>query len=437
MAATQFFIMAMGFLDVAMAGRYESVHLAGVALGGTVMWPVFMLTSGFTLALTPIVAQLRGESKPGNAGVKIRQAMWLALFSSILCILIMINAGPLFDLAGVDPEAADIAVRYLQAAAWGLPAVQFYVILRYTSEGLGKTLPPMLIAGTALPLNAVLNYLLIYGEFGAPEMGGVGCGWATTIVWWAELALMSLFLKSEYFKATNFTERFDLPRWEDMRGILKIGVPIGLTTFLGMAFFSLVGLLVASLGVVPLAGNSIAGNVSWATYVIPMALGSAASIRVGYYVGANEYSRAAFVARIAFIVSLGYAFFVSALLILARHQIVSLYSNEQEVLNLAASLLIFIALYQLFDDTQATMAGSLRGYKDTRAPLVFSLVGYWVLGLPLGAAFGFGWFGLAAQGVAGFWLGMTIGLALVAVCMGIRLRATSVNFERISTFARI
>jgi len=437
MVATQFFIMAMGFLDTAMAGRYDSVHLAGVALGGTVMWPVFMLTSGFTMALTPIVAQLRGAGSIADAGAKVRQAMWLALFSSVFCILIILNAEPIFILAQVDPRAADIAVRYLQAAAWGIPGVQFYVILRYTSEGLGKTLPPMLIAGTALPLNAVLNYLLIYGEFGAPELGGVGCGWATAVVWWVELGLMSLVLKTDYFKATTFNQRFDFPHWEDIRGILKIGVPIGLTIFLEMAVFSVVGLLIASLGVIPLAANSIAGNVNWATYVIPMALGSAASIRVGFYIGSGDYARAGFVAKTSFLLSLGYALIVSAGLILARHQIVGLYSQEPAVLELAAMLLIFIALYQIVDDTQATMAGSLRGYKDTRAPMVYSLVGYWVLALPLGAALGFGWFGLPEQGVAGFWMGMTIGLAIVAVCMGVRLLSTSRNPERISAFARL
>ncbi len=435
MVATQFFIMAMGFTDTMMAGRYDSVHLAGVALGGTVLWPVFMLTSGFTMALTPIVAQLRGANAIADAGARVRQGLWLGLAASVLCIVVVQNAGFVFSLVSVDPAAAAVAQDYLSATAWGLPAVQLYVVLRYTSEGLGKTLPPMIIAGLALPVNAVLNYVLIYGEFGAPELGGEGCGWATSVVWWLELALISLLLKRPYFRSINLLQRFDWPDWSMQKRIMKIGLPIGLTIFLEMAVFSVVGLSIASLGVIPLAANSIAGNVNWATYVIPSALGSAASIRVGFYVGASNYPGAAFVAKTAFFVSLTYALLISVLLITFRMQIAGLYTRDVAVLELAASLMFFIALYQIVDDTAATMGGALRGYKDTRAPMLYSLLGFWFLALPLGAVLCFGWAGLEPMGVAGYWAGMTLGLAVVAGCIGWRLISTSRNPARISAFA--
>lgn len=437
MVATQFFIMAMGFIDTAMAGHYDSIHLAGVALGGTILWPVFMLTSGFTMALTPIVAQLRGGGNATDAGARVRQGLWLGLAASGLCIVVIQNAGVVFALVSVDPEAAAVAEGYLSAVAWGLPAVQLYVVLRYTAEGLGKTLPPMIIAGLALPVNAALNYVLIYGAFGAPELGGVGCGWATAAVWWLELGLIALLLKRPYFRSINLLERFDWPDWNMQKRIMRIGLPIGLTIFLEMAVFSVVGLSVASLGVIPLAANSIAGNVNWATYVIPSALGSAASIRVGFYVGSANFSGAAFVAKISFFLSLTYALIISASLILFRTQIAGLYTTDTAVLELAASLMIFIALYQIVDDTAATMGGALRGYKDTRAPMLYSLLGFWFLALPLGAALCFGWLGLAPMGVAGYWAGMTLGLAVVAGCIGGRLISTSRNPDRITAFAAI
>ncbi|MEJ2090435.1 MAG: MATE family efflux transporter, partial [Gammaproteobacteria bacterium] len=123
-AATQFFVMAMGFLDTAMAGRYDSVHLAGVALGGAVMWPVFMLTSGVTMALTPIVAQLRGAGATDRSGSIVRQGLWVGLLASIACVLVITNSGPIFALTGVNSEVAAIAEGYLQAASWGMPPVQ-------------------------------------------------------------------------------------------------------------------------------------------------------------------------------------------------------------------------------------------------------------------------------------------------------------------------
>lgn len=437
MVATQFFIMAMGFIDTAMAGRYDSAHLAGVALGGSILWPVFMLTTGFTLAITPIVAQLRGSGSVDQSGAQVRQGLWLGIVSSGLCIVVVTNAAPVFTFFQVDPAALVVAQDYLNATAWGLPAVQVYIVLRYTAEGLGRTIPPMLIAGLALPVNAALNYVLIYGHFGAPELGGEGCGWATTAVWWVELLLILLLLRKPYFSATRLLERFDWPVWKIQKSILKIGIPIGLTIFLEMAVFSVIGLSIASLGVVALAANSIAGNVNWATYVLPSTLGAAASIRVGFYVGAKDYASAAFVARTAFLVSVAYALAVSAALVLFRYQIAGIYTRDAPVLELAAALMIFIAFYQIVDDTLATMGGTLRGYKDTRMPMVYSLIGFWLLALPLGAALCFGWFGLAPMGVPGYWTGLTFGLAVVAVLTGIRLISTSRTRERIEQFAGI
>ena len=437
MVATQFFIMAMGFIDTAMAGRYDSTHLAGVALGGTILWPVFMFTTGITMALTPIVAQLRGRGAVDETGAQVRQGIWLALAASAICVMTVTNAGPLFSLVDVDPATATVAQDYLNATAWGIPAVQIYVVLRYTAEGLGRTVPPMLIAAAALPVNALMNYILIYGHFGAPELGGEGCGWATAVVWWLELGLIAALLRRPYFAATGLLERFDRPDWHILKSMMKIGLPIGATIFLEMAVFSVIGLSIASLGVTPLAANSIAGNVNWATYVIPSTLGAAASIRVGFYVGARDYGASAFVARTAFLISLTYAVVVSALLITFRYEIAGIYTLDNAVLELAASLMVFIALYQIVDDTQATIGGTLRGYKDTRAPMMYSLLGYWFLALPLGAALCFGWFGVTPMGVKGYWIGMTLGLAVVAGLMGLRLISTSRNPERIETFSRI
>ena len=439
MIATQFFIMGMGFVDTAMAGHYSSLDLAGVALGGNVLWPVFMLMTGLNMALTPIVAQLNGAGRRSESGTVVRQGLWIAVGASALGIVVILNAQPIFELAGIDPAAADIANRYLAATAWGMPAVFLYVALRYTSEGLGQTLLPMLIVAAALVLNAVLNWVLIYGKLGLPALGGEGCGWATAAVWWFELILIAFLLRLPYFKATRLTERFDLPDIKEIGSILKIGLPIGITVFLEMAVYSVISFFIGAMGVIPLAAHSIAGNINWATYVIPMSLGSAASIRVGYHVGAGDLQEARRVVRTAILLSLGYAVLLSLLLILGRAQLVAIYTDDPAVIAIAMNLLLFIAVYQLFDDTQATMAGALRGYKDTRMPMVYSLVGYWLLAVPIGYALGFGIQGLSGVfeplGVYGFWAGMTLGLGVVALCMALRLRRTSRNPDRILAFA--
>ena len=435
MAATQFFIMAMGFLDTAMAGHYHSTHLAGVALGGNVFWPIFMLLTGCTMSVTPIVAQLVGGDRTRQVGIVLRQGLLVGLAASAIAIVLVLNAHPVFALFGIDSTAADIATRYLSAAAFGLPAVMCYIVLRYGSEGLGHTLGPMVIAGLVLLLNGVLNYAFIYGRFGAPELGGEGCGWATAIVMWFELAAMVVLARFRYFRITGLWHRFEPPNAREIKRILKIGIPIGLSSFVGMALFAIVGFLVGSLGVMPLAAHSIAGHINWATFVIPMSLGSAAGIRIGFYVGAGEFARAARVARVAFAISLGYAVAVSVVLVVFRHNAVAVYSGDAEVVGLAATLILLIAVYQVFDDTQGTMAGALRGYKDTRAPMVYALLGYWGLALPLGMALGFGWWGLPNMGVFGFWIALSVGLAAVAVAMGLRLYRTGRDPIRIARLA--
>ena len=435
MVATQFFIMAMGFLDTAMAGHYSAVDLAGVALGGNVLWPVFILTTGFTMALTPIVAQLRGESRADEVGAWVRQGLWIAAVATAITVFAVVNAEPIFRWANVDPAASDIGARYLDAAAWGIPAVMFYITLRYTCEGLGHTLPPMVIVGTALMVNGVLNYVLIYGKLGLPALGGEGCGWATAITMWFELLLILLLLRRPYFRATGLTDRFEWPQLGTIRSILRVGVPIGLTGFLGMAIFAVIGFLIGSIGVTELAAHSVAGNINWATFVIPMGLGSAASIRVGFFVGARDLDQSRSVARAALLLCLGYAIIVSIVLLAGRHWIVTVYSNDADVVSLAATLLIFVAVYQVVDDTKETMLGTLRGYKDTRMPMLYNIFGYWLLALPLGAGLGFGWFGFEPLGVYGFWGGLAAGVAVVCICLALRLWFTSRDERRILRLA--
>lgn len=435
MAATQFFIMAMGFLDTAMAGHYGTDDLAGVAIGGNVYWPVFLLMSGTVMAITPIAAQLVGAGKTDAVGIEVRQTLMLSVACSLVAVVLIVNAGVLFTLAGIDPVAADIGVRYLNAAAWGLPPAMVYVTLRYTSEGLGHVMEPMVIVGSALVLNALLNWVLIYGKFGAPELGGEGCGWATAIVMWFEFFAILGLSRFRYMRRTGLWSGFEPPSAAHVKSILKIGVPIGLSTFFGMMLYSIIGFLIGNIGVVPLAAHSIAGHINWATYVIPFSIGAAGSIRVGFFVGMGDLAAAARVAKTALLVVVAYAVVVAVALLALRFQLVAIYTSDPEVVAVAAALILFIAVYQLFDDAQATLKSSLHGYKDTRAPMVISLTGYWVIALPLGCALGFGWFGLPAYGVYGFWTALAVGLGIVAALLLMRLYSTSRNEERIRRLA--
>jgi MATE family multidrug resistance protein len=420
MALTQLFIMATGFLDTVMAGRYSAVDLAGVSLGGNIMWPAFLLLTGTTMALTPITSQLRGAGREREVGHQARQALWICLCTSTLLVLVLLNAGQIYAYTGVDPDAARVAAAYLEAVAWGVPPVVIYIALRHVCEGMGKTRPPMIIAASVLPINAFFNYVLIYGEFGFPELGGVGCGIATAVVFWLELLLMLFVVRMPFFRATDFFANFEGPQLRTIKTIALIGVPIGLFVFLEMAVHSVISFMIARIGVNELAAHSIAGNLNWLTYVIPMSIGSAASIRVGYHIGAGDLRAAKRTGGVAFKLSLVYALTVSLLLVLFRYQLVSIYTTDFSVIGIATTLMLFIAVYQIVDDSQAVVIGVLRGYKDTRVPMMFALVDYWFIALPIGHFLAIGSFG-APLGLYGYWVGLTVGLAIVATCVGARL----------------
>ena len=435
MMLTQLFIMGTGFLDTAMAGRYSKVDLAGVAMAGNILWPAFMLLAGVSMAMTPIVSQLRGAGETGASGARIRQGLWLTVLTTAMLVATLLNARVFFDFFEVDAQITAIAMSYLHAVVWGAPALMFYVAFRNVCDGLGKTRPAMFIAGSVLPLNALLNYLLIFGKFGFPQLGGVGCGWATAIVLWVELIAMLFVIRRPFFRASGFFERFDRPRLAAMLRIARIGVPIGFSVFIGMVVYSLIGLYIGRLGVNEFAAHSIAGNLNWLTYVIPMGLGAAASIRVGFYTGADDLAFARRAAAVAYRFALVYALAVSVLLVLFRAQLVGVYTTEPEVVAIAVTLLLFIAVYQIFDDTQAVAIGALRGYKDTVVPAAIELIGYWLIALPIGHAIALGWGPFDAAGVYGYWAGLTIGLCIVAIANGARLWQTSHNDRRVQRLA--
>jgi MATE family multidrug resistance protein len=425
MVATQLFIMGMGFVDTVMAGRYSATDLAGVAMGGNVLWPVFMFMSGLTMALTPIVAQLRGADEISESGEKIRQGLWIALATGVVTVAILLNVEPLYIWMGVDERVTAIAIGYLKACAWGVPPVLIYVSLRYTAEGLGHTKPPMVIAAATLILNIPFNYMFIYGKFGMPELGGVGCGVATSIVYWFEFLVMMYVIRLPFFVRTGLTATFSWPNFKGLKEILKIGLPIGASSFVGMMVYAIIGFLIAGIGVNEIAAHSIAGNLNWLTYVIPMSLGSAVSIRVGFALGAFDADAARRVIRTTLSVTLGYAFVVTFLLVAFRHYMVALYTTDAGVLAIAATLMLFVACYQIFDDMQATMGGVLRGFKDTLVPMIIALINYWFISLPIGYVLANGLFVVEPLGVYGYWYAMTFGLFLTASCVGIRLWFTT------------
>ncbi len=432
---TQLAQMGMSVADTVMAGRVNAVELAGVALATVVFWPVMLLVSGTIMAITPSVSQLHGAGRGSEAGEVVRQALWIALVGGVVLIFVYRNLGGLYQFVGVDPLALPVTEAYLNAVSWGVIPVLMYFAMRYLCEGLGWTLPAMAIAASALLLKLPLNYWFIYGGWGVPALGGEGCGWATAIVHCYQALAMALIVRFSRINSAGLFARFSLPDRAAITKLILLGAPIGLATFFEFSVFSTLTLLIGRLGVETVAAHQIATNVGGLTFMVPLALGMAASIRVGYNVGAQDFAAARVSGWVALAASLCFALVAAAVLVLANQQIAELYSNEVAVVAVAAELMILVAIYQPMDDLQATAIGALRGYKDTRTPFFVAVFAYWFVGFPISWSLGFGYFEAIDFGVYGYWIGLIIGLGVAAVALVGRFAYLSGRPERIARLA--
>ncbi len=427
--------MGMGVSDAIMAGQYSSADLAGVALGGSLLWPTMLLMMGLIQAVTPVVAQLNGARNYPEIGEVIRQGLWMALLGGVVGVLILNNIGPVYQLLGVDPVATQISIPYLAMASLGFPALMCFFCLRFLADGMGFTRPAMFIAMIALCLKIPLNYVLIYGKFGLPEMGGVGCGLANGIINWFQLLAIILVVSRKRFDITGWRNRFALPDWRRIKPLLIIGLPIGASIFAEVGLFSFTTLLLGRLGADTVSAHNIAMNMNGVLFMPAMALGMAATIRIGFRVGATEIREARTTAALAIATTIIVALCGSVFIYFARFDLVKLYTLDMDVANQASTLLLFVSFFLIFDAIQSTAAGALRGFKDTRVPMWIALFSFWVIGLPLECILGFGWIG-EPMGVYGFWIGLAIGVGTAAMLLSIRLWRTSGNRQLIEQLAR-
>lgn len=422
--------MGMGVVDTVMAGRLGAVNLAGVALGGVVFWPLLLLVAGVVMALTPTVSQLHGSGRSHEAGEAVRQVLWIALVGGLLLTLLFRNIEPVYHLIGVDAQTIPITVKYLSAISWGVLPVLGYFALRYLCEGLSWTAPAMVISGVGLLLKVPLNYWFIYGGWGIPALGGEGCGWSSAVIMSLQFIAICLVVRSSRVAVAGVFRRFS---WPDMRAIwryTKLGLPIGMSTFAEFGIFSLMTLLIGRLGAETVAAHQIVNNISGLVFMVPLGLGMATSIRVGFNVGANDLSAARRSGWVAIGASFGFALVAVTALLTLGPWVVGLYSTEPEVVAVATGLLLIVAVYQIFDDVQVIAMGALRGYKDTTVPFLIAVVCYWLISLPVALVFGYGIFDGLQLGVSGYWIGLACGLICAALILVTRFNRVSKQYAQ-------
>jgi multidrug resistance protein, MATE family len=329
---------------------------------------------------------------------------------------------PILALLRLDALTATIAQGYLSALALGVPAVLLLNALRGLTDGLGHTRIVMSFSLLSTVLNLPLNYIFIYGKLGMPAMGGVGCGWATTLSnWIALLALLIYLNRSEAYKAFHLIGDFVKPNWQDIKQILHLGLPIGLTMFVEVSMFCMIALFLSPLGPSVIAGHQIVLNAVSLLFMVPLSLGMALTLRVSFLLGAQEKIKARLLSRSALLLALAIACVNAPVLYFGRHLIAQLYTDDLVVQAIAAQLLTLGAIFQIADVIQVTVINVLRGYKDTQLPMFIMLFSFWGVCLPLGYVLTFKDWLHAPMGAVGFWMALIVGLSSAAFFLTVRL----------------
>lgn len=435
--------IGMGTVDVAMAGHVDATTLAAVSIGSSAWIPLVVFMVGTLMGLTPIVAQYAGARRVEHIRPAVHQALWIALALGVASALAIVAGGPaLFRLMAVPAEVAAPATVYLDAVACGLPAIALYETLRFFSDGIGHTRASLIFAIFGLAVNVVADGVLIFGGpgleslfgphlpawlAGLPALGALGCGIATAI----SMALMALALfvytrRARVYAASRTGPSWSAPSTAGIAEQLRIGLPVGVSIFAEVSLFTAIALFLAGYGEVVISAHTVALNFSSVLFMLPLSLGMALTVRIGQARGRGKYRHARFVAWNGVACALLVAALIDAILIFGGPYAVRLYTDQPAVQALAINLLLVAALYQFSDAAQVSIAGALRGYKDTRIIMAVTVFAYWGVGLGTGYRLGEGWPGLfAGLGVYGYWTGLIAGLSVAAALLGWRLRRTA------------
>lgn len=413
---------AISTVDTLMSGRYHANDLAAVAIGNSIWLPASLLISGLLIACTSMVARFHGARDNTAITTTVQQSVWLALVVAVPVILLLLNVSPLLEWLAVDTKLQTITRGYLGAIATGVPAMALFSSLRSFSEGMGRTRPFMISSFIVFLVNIPLNYALIYGRWGMPELGGVGCGWATAICLWLHALIMINFTsRSEHYDGVVWYQHWQKPQWSTISKVLHLGVPIALAVVAEVSIFSTIALLLSPLGATVVAGHQIALTVSHIIFMIPLAMSQALTIRVGHFLGRGEQAHANYVVRSGFIGAALVSLSTLTLILLLRDSIVGWFSTDAAVQSLAVGLFFWMAIYQVPDQLQITANAALRAYQDSRTPLLLILVSYWGVALPLGFVLArTHWLG-APMAAEGFWIALVTGLSMTCLLLGSRL----------------
>lgn len=431
----------MSVIDTVMAGQVSAQDLAAVSIGAALWNLLFLTMTAILMALTPQIAKFNGQQKFDVILDWLSGSRWFALGLSALFLILGKLGIDLIHLLNAHPTTSKLAANYLGFILIGLPASALFQVHKSLSEGNGITRHVLIITTGAVLLNIPLNYLFIHGWSLSngieliPALGGAGCGLASAIIFWISLLGLIVIQKKDkqliekvgFQKTDNTTKQLSFS-WKIPDNqkqvslqLIKIGVPIGLAILAEASVFTYIPLVIAHLGEVQVASHQIALNVCSVMFMVPLGMSQAITVRTGYQLGRKDFNLAKIVSRTGIGLAFLFGIFSLTLIMLNSENIPVLYTDDENVLVLASSLLILAALFQLFDTVQITAAGALRGYQLTTIPMILTILAFWAIAIPVGYILGLESEVRSAlenhltlpdpMGVKGFWYALIAGLS--------------------------
>lgn len=417
---TQVAMYMITFFDILMTGRYDTYHLAGVTIGSSFWVPVYTGLAGILMALTPIIAQLSGAKNDKEIRPSVQQGLYVSVvLSAIVFLVIRFGVEPILHAMPLEEQVRVVASDYLLGMSFGLLPLFGYAVLRSFFDGLGQTRFSMMIVLLSAPINICLNFLLIYGRLGFPELGGAGAGYASAITYWLVFFIACITAaKFRPFITYQLFQQWTKVSFQKWKEILSIGIPMGISIFVEISIFSIVTLLMANYSTAIISAHQIALNFTSLLYMIPLSISMGVTILVGQEVGAKRYDDAKHYGYLSIGLAVLFSFLAIAILLLFREQIAGLYTTDLDIVKLSMHFFIYAAFFQLSDAIQAPVQGILRGYKDVNITFLMAIISYWVLGLPIGYVMA----NFTDFGPYGYWIGLIAGLTVGAITLSLRLK---------------
>ncbi|MBN8554402.1 MAG: MATE family efflux transporter [Deltaproteobacteria bacterium] len=414
--------LMFGVLDSVMIGRVGAVPLAASAFSNALFWFCLIFGIGVSNAISTLTAQAAGAAKPRDCGEVLRHGLVVNLVIGILLAGLLHLFTYHLDVFRQTPEIIEESRTFLILIGWSGVFVLLFQNFRQFAEGLNQTKPAMIMLGLGLLMNAFLNWLWIYGNWGFKAYGLTGAGFATLVSRGVFTIMMMIYI----IRSPLFTGHMPLKWWKAferrwMASILKLGLPGGFQYLFEVGAFTFAAMMMGWIGATELAAHQIAINLASITFMFAVGLATAASIRGGYAAGKGNYHEARRVGFSSIILGAGGMSIFGLIFYFFREQLPRIYIHDVSVVHLASQLLIVAACFQVFDGIQGVCVGALRGLSDVKIPTIVSFFAYWVLSLPLGYYLGFH----LNYGAIGLWTGLAIGLAVSAVLLTIRFHIIS------------